>query len=81
MGGSYTRVDRAELGPAALVLRRYRYRSVRWANELWIRGGSRWILLAETMQTSHVQPTPPLDALAVHVGRALDVPLRTASKL
>lgn len=80
-GGRFTRVDRAELGPAALVLRRYRYRSVRWASELWIRKGSRWILLADTTQTSHVQSTPTLDALGVHVARALDVPLRTASRL
>ena len=81
VGGRFTRVDRSELGPAALVRRRYRYRSVRWASELWIRKGTRWILLADTPQTTHPQPTPTLDALAVQLSRALDVPLRTASKI
>ncbi len=79
-GGRLSRVDRAELGAAALVRRRYSYRSIRWASELWIRRGSKWLLLANTPQTQHVSPTPTLDALAVHVARELDVPLRSAIK-
>jgi hypothetical protein len=51
-------------------------RSYYW-NELWLHDSRRWRRLARTRESSQMgTATPDLDALAVEVARALDVPLR-----